>query len=147
MHPRAWLTENGYGAGPAGRRLAGELRALGGPRRVKELTFAIPTSQFPTTYERRTGARDLRLCCSANPHAPEPHRGVRHIAGSGTADRRRRQPRRHPGVCSPELASDEDDSVRRAVAANVLSRPGLLAGLAEDKNEKIRIAVAASTRC
>jgi hypothetical protein len=47
VRPRAWLGENGYGVGPAGRRLAAELRALGGSSRAAELTFAMPTSEPP----------------------------------------------------------------------------------------------------
>jgi hypothetical protein len=47
VRPRAWLAENGYGVGPAGRRLAAELRALGGSSRAAELTFAMPTSEPP----------------------------------------------------------------------------------------------------
>jgi hypothetical protein len=47
LRPRAWLTENGYGVGPAGRRLAAGLRALGGQARVKELTYAMPISDPP----------------------------------------------------------------------------------------------------
>ena len=46
LHPRDWLLANGYGKDAAARRLAGELRALGGPVRT-ELTYALPTSDPP----------------------------------------------------------------------------------------------------
>jgi glycosyltransferase involved in cell wall biosynthesis len=47
LHPRDWLLGNGYGRDGAARRLAGELRALGGPGRAGELTYALPTSEPP----------------------------------------------------------------------------------------------------
>jgi glycosyltransferase involved in cell wall biosynthesis len=46
MQPRDWLLTSGYGRDGAARRLAAELRALGGPARG-ELAYALPTSDQP----------------------------------------------------------------------------------------------------
>jgi glycosyltransferase involved in cell wall biosynthesis len=46
LAPRQWLLANGYGQDNAARRLAAELRALGGPARG-ELAYALPTSDRP----------------------------------------------------------------------------------------------------
>ena len=40
VHPRDWLIANGYGQHATARRLAGELRALGGPA---DLEYALPS--------------------------------------------------------------------------------------------------------
>jgi glycosyltransferase involved in cell wall biosynthesis len=47
LQPRDWLLGNGYGRDRAARRLAGELRALGGRTSVGELTYALPKSAPP----------------------------------------------------------------------------------------------------
>jgi hypothetical protein len=52
LHPRDWLREAGYGLGASARRLAAELRALGGPGSVDDLTFALPTSELPRDLRR-----------------------------------------------------------------------------------------------
>jgi glycosyltransferase involved in cell wall biosynthesis len=44
VHPHDWLLANGYGQDGAARRLAAELRALGG---ADELSYAMPTSAPP----------------------------------------------------------------------------------------------------
>jgi hypothetical protein len=47
VHPHDWLLANGYGQDGAARRLAAELRALGGDSRAAELSYALPTSAAP----------------------------------------------------------------------------------------------------
>jgi len=47
VQPRDWLLANGYGQHAAARRLAAELRALGGDSRAGELSYALPTSDPP----------------------------------------------------------------------------------------------------
>jgi glycosyltransferase involved in cell wall biosynthesis len=47
VHPHDWLLANGYGQERAARRLAAELRALGGDSRAAELSYAVPTSSPP----------------------------------------------------------------------------------------------------
>lgn len=42
VHPRDWLIANGYCQDSAARRLAGELRALGGHAGLDSLDYAIP---------------------------------------------------------------------------------------------------------
>jgi hypothetical protein len=46
VFPRDWLVMNGYGQQAAARRLAGELRALGGEA-SDDLTYALPTDTRP----------------------------------------------------------------------------------------------------
>jgi hypothetical protein len=48
VHPRDWLLANGYGQDAAARRLAAELRALGGTARAGDLSYALPVSDPPS---------------------------------------------------------------------------------------------------
>jgi hypothetical protein len=50
VHPHDWLLANGYGQDGAARRLAAELRALGGDSRAAELSYALPTSAPPRRH-------------------------------------------------------------------------------------------------
>ena len=95
VRPRAWLAENEYGVGPAGRRLAAGLRALGGscPRYGADLRHADQrTTAGPMTPPEN------RATCGSSPRQPAAPAGL--VAGlgpyrvAGTAGRSRRQPRR-----------------------------------------------------